>query len=177
MPFGAQRLDQLERIDRHRALRPAVVLEIALAVAFEARPAHDDRLARQLRHAAVGGVDGMDDAVHRYSFSAMQSASISTSHPFSTRPFTSTKVLAGFTLPNISPCAFAASRQRDISVSITRVRITLSSVNPALTIASAMISRQRFVWPYISPGAAMPPSGAIGAVPDTATNGPTLTAR
>ena len=43
-------------------------------------------------------------------------------------PFTSTKVLAGLISPNTSPCARAASSQREMSVSITRVRITLSGV-------------------------------------------------
>ena len=40
-----------------------------------------------------------------------------------------------------------------------------------------MISRQRLVWPYMSPGAATPPSGAMAVVPDTATYGPMRTAR
>ena len=61
----------------------------------------------------------------------MQSASSSTSHSGLMRPFTSTNVQAGRMVEKNSPCARAASCQRDMSVSMTRVRTTLFRVRPA----------------------------------------------
>jgi len=58
-----------------------------------------------------------------------------------------------------------------------RVRITSSSAPPARSIACRMISRHRCICPATSPGWATEPSSAIGAVPDTAINGPIRTAR
>src|SRR5204863_258816 len=61
-------------------------------------------------------------------------------------PLTSANVHAGRTVWNTSPWARAASRQRVISVSRTRVRITLSSVPPSCSIAATMIASPRGDW-------------------------------
>ena len=79
--------------------------------------------------------------------SATQSASISTNHSRLMKPFTSTKVMAGRIAAKNSPCARAAASHCEISVNMIRVRITVSRERPASTTASAMISRQRLVWP------------------------------
>src|SRR5690554_3131017 len=86
---------------------------------------------------------------HLYSrsFTTKQSASISTSQSGSMRRLTSTNVDAGRTSAKNSPCALAASSQRETSVSMTRVRTTSFFDPPASLTALRMISRQRRVWP------------------------------
>jgi hypothetical protein len=109
--------------------------------------------------------------------SRMASASISTSHSASMKRGTCITVHAGRTLPNTSPCTAATAGQSSMRVRKTRVRTTSASEAPASARAAPMMSRQRRAWPAGSPGAAVPPSTAIGAVPATVTNGPTRTAR
>src|SRR5690242_17340974 len=60
MTFCLQRGDELQRIERYRALRPAVVAAIALAVADDAAVAHFARRTRMLRHAAIRHIDRVD---------------------------------------------------------------------------------------------------------------------
>src|SRR5690348_17434202 len=96
MTFRRERGDELQGIERHRALGSAVVAPIALTVADDAPVTHFALRARMLRHAAVGEVDGMD--LHRvadkskrherqafgYSLSPMQdrkSTRLNSSHP------------------------------------------------------------------------------------------------
>src|SRR5215467_12561346 len=64
-----------------------------------------------------------------------------------------------------------------MSVSMIRVRTTFAIVPPASATALPMISRQRTVCPWTSPGAAVPPAAAIGAVPAITMIWPTRTAR
>jgi len=80
-------------------------------------------------------------------WSATQSASTSTNHSRLMNPLTSTKVVAGRIAAKNSPCARAAASHCDTSVNMIHVRTTVSRERPASTTASAMISRQRLVWP------------------------------
>ena len=80
-------------------------------------------------------------------WSATQSASTSTNHSRLMKPFTSTKVVVGRIAAKNSPCARAAASHCEISVNMIRVRTTVLRERPASTTASAMISRQRLVWP------------------------------
>src|SRR5205085_11097348 len=62
--IGLKRVDQLERVERHRAARPAVVAQVALPVALHAAEAHGGGASRQLWHAAGGDIYGMQHTAH-----------------------------------------------------------------------------------------------------------------
>jgi hypothetical protein len=105
-----------------------------------------------------------------------QSASISISQSLLINPLTSTMVAAGRISEKYSPCARAASSHWEISVKNIRVRITLPSDPPASRMADSIMLMHRLVWLYRSPGKAVCPSAAIGAVPETEIVWPILTA-
>src|SRR5262245_281196 len=107
----------------------------------------------------------------------MASTSISTSQSGSIKALTSTKVDAGRTSANRSLCAWPASAQRMMSVSMIRVRTTSPIDAPTWASARSAMSKQRTVWTYRSPTPTVAPSSPIGAVPETATRSPTRRAR
>lgn len=116
-------------------------------------------------------------AASSYSLSMTASASISTSQSGSMNRDTCTIVFAGRIEAKNSPCTEATACQSSILVSRVRVRTTCSSDASARSNASLMISRQRLACAAASPFPTVRPSGPSGAVPDTATIGPTRTAR
>lgn len=56
MPFGLQRLNEIERVEAHRAIGPAMDAQIALSIALQARRSHNGSVPRKLRYASIGDI-------------------------------------------------------------------------------------------------------------------------
>ena len=108
---------------------------------------------------------------------AIASASISIIISGSMSRRTSTIDVVGGWVPKNCPCARPISCQQVMSVTNIRVRVTLESSAPSPLSASWMISMQRTVWAYGSPGACTLPSSATGAHPVTKIRSPARRAR
>ena len=60
MPFGLKRLNQVEGVQAHGAIRATVHAQIALTIALNACRASGRAVPRKLRYASVGNVQRMD---------------------------------------------------------------------------------------------------------------------